>query len=139
MFPACPVRNVLARVGDKWSLLIMHSMVAAGQPLRFSALQRSIPDISQKMLTATLRALEEDGLVVRTVYPEVPPRVEYHLTARGVSFMEPASRWCSGRSTIWPRFSKTVSAIVARDGRRAALLRMLHGAYGLVLGLGYTV
>ena len=95
-FPACPVRNVLARVGDKWSLLIMHSMVAAGQPLRFSALQRSIPDISQKMLTATLRALEEDGLVVRTVYPEVPPRVEYHLTARGVSFMEackPMVQW----------------------------------------------
>ena len=96
MFPACPVRNVLARVGDKWSLLIMHSMVVADQPLRFAALQRSIPDISQKMLTATLRALEEDGLVVRTVYPEVPPRVEYHLTARGGAFMEackPMVQW----------------------------------------------
>lgn len=96
MFPACPVRNVLARVGDKWSLLVMHSMVAAGQPLRFSALQRSIPDISQKMLTATLRALEEDGLVLRTVYPEVPPRVEYQLTERGDSFMEackPMVQW----------------------------------------------
>lgn len=87
MFPDCPVRNVLARVGDKWSLLVMHEMERAALPLRFSALQKGIPDISKKMLTTTLRSLEEDGLVVRTIYAEVPPRVEYALTPCGVSFM----------------------------------------------------
>lgn len=68
----CPIRNVLARVGDKWSLLVMLTLREEGV-MRFGQLQRSVEDISQKSLTQTLRTLEEDGFVLRTVYPEVPP------------------------------------------------------------------
>lgn len=77
----CPTRLVLARIADKWTVMIVLRL-ARGR-LRFGELKREIPGISQKMLTQTLRALERDGLVVRTVYAEVPPRVEYSLTALG--------------------------------------------------------
>ncbi len=88
MFPACPIRNILARISDKWSLLVIYTLDKAGQEtIRFKKLQREIPDISQKMLTVTLRTLEEDGYVTRTVYPEVPPRVEYALTPRAHSLL----------------------------------------------------
>ena len=86
LFPDCPVRNILSRIGDKWSLLILHTLTQAAVPLRFSALQKALPDISKKVLATTLRHLEEDGLIRRTVYAEVPPRVDYHLTERGLSF-----------------------------------------------------
>lgn len=82
----CPIRNVLARVSSKWSLVVMSNLNENGM-MRYSALQRNIPDISQKVLTATLRTLVADGFVVRKVYPEVPPRVEYRITERGSSFM----------------------------------------------------
>lgn len=86
LFPGCPIRNILARICDKWSLLVLYTLEKAGKKqVRFKELQREIPDISQKMLTVTLRTLEEDGYVTRTVYPEVPPRVEYALTARAES------------------------------------------------------
>ena len=88
MFPDCPVRNVLARTGDKWSLLVMHELAKSGAPMRFGILHKSLPDISQKVLTQTLRRLEEDGFVRRTVYADVPPRVEYDLTPRALSFLE---------------------------------------------------
>ena len=81
LFPDCPIRNILARFSDKWSLLILYMLDSNGV-LRFNALRKLIPDISQKMLTNSLRTLEEDGMVVRTVYAEVPPRVEYQLTDR---------------------------------------------------------
>lgn len=84
--PDCPIRNVLARLGDKWSLLVLYMLNKHGT-MRFKSLQRTIPDISQKMLTVTLRTLEEDGFVVRTIYPEVPPRVEYTLTPRAESLL----------------------------------------------------
>lgn len=96
LFPDCPVRNVLSRVGDKWSLLVMKSLADHDAPMRFSLLRRSLPDISQKVLTATLRTLGEDGFVRREAYAEVPPRVEYALTARAESFLaacEPMLRW----------------------------------------------
>ena len=86
LFPACPIRNVLARVGDKWSLLVLYNLQHR-EPVRFKELQRQIPDISQKSLTQTLRTLEEDGFVSREVFPEVPPRVEYSLTARAHAFL----------------------------------------------------
>ena len=86
LFPDCPIRNVLARVGDKWSLLVLYNLQHK-EPVRFKELQRQIPDISQKSLTQTLRTLEEDGFVHREVFPEVPPRVEYSLTARAHSFL----------------------------------------------------
>lgn len=75
---ACPVREVLDRVAGKWSILII--VTAARGPVRFTQLERSIEGISRRMLTLTLRNLERDGLLSRTVYPTVPPRVEYELT-----------------------------------------------------------
>ncbi|WP_330350905.1 winged helix-turn-helix transcriptional regulator [Streptomyces sp. NBC_00582] len=75
------IRQVLDRVGDKWSLLLI-AVVEAG-PLRYTDLQRQVPGISQRMLTLTLRQLQEDGLITRTAYAEVPPRVEYTLTPLG--------------------------------------------------------
>lgn len=86
LFPDCPIRNVLARVGDKWSLLVLYNLQHK-EPVRFKELHRQIPDISQKSLTQTLRTLEEDGFVSREAFPEVPPRVEYSLTARAHSFL----------------------------------------------------
>jgi len=83
LFPNCPIRNILAKICDKWSLLVIYTLDKVGEKtIRFKELQREIPDISQKMLTVTLRTLECDGYVTRTVYPEVPPRVEYALTRR---------------------------------------------------------
>lgn len=84
----CPVRDVLDRIGDRWSLLVILAL-EGGKPVRFSVLKRSIEDISPRMLAHTLRRLEEDGLVSRTVYPTIPPRVDYELTALGRSFLKP--------------------------------------------------
>ena len=83
------VREVLDRVGDKWSMLVVGMLHE--RPLRFSELQRRVVGISQRMLTLTLRQLERDGLVTRTVHPEVPPRVEYALTELGRTLIEPVS------------------------------------------------
>ena len=84
----CPIRNVLARICDKWSMLVIFMLEKhQAEPLRFNALRKMIPDISQKMLTSTLRTLEEDGLILRQVYAEVPPRVEYSLTPRAQSLI----------------------------------------------------
>ncbi|GAB3579981.1 winged helix-turn-helix transcriptional regulator [Hymenobacter daeguensis] len=81
-FGLCPVRDILDRIGDKWSLLsILH--LGSTESLRFNELRKRIDGISQRMLTVTLRALESDGLVARTVYAQVPPRVEYELTELG--------------------------------------------------------
>jgi DNA-binding HxlR family transcriptional regulator len=84
--PACPVRNVLDRFGDKWSILIIIILGEAGK-MRFNGLHKTIGDISQKMLTTTLRTLETDGLISRKVFPEIPPRVEYELTEIGKSLV----------------------------------------------------
>lgn len=88
VFPDCPIRNILSKLCDKWSLLVIYTLNKTGKSaIRFKELQRDIPDISQKMLTVTLRTLEDDGYVTRTVYPEVPPRVEYALTPRTYSLL----------------------------------------------------
>lgn len=87
---ACPaVRDVLARVGDKWSVQII-AMLGDGA-MRFNELRKAIEGVSQRMLTLTLRNLERDGLVTRTVFPEIPPRVEYELTRLGETLLEPVS------------------------------------------------
>jgi DNA-binding HxlR family transcriptional regulator len=78
----CHAREILARVGDKWSVYVIHVLGDAGT-LRFNELRGRVEGISQRMLTVTLRGMERDGLVTRTVYPEVPPRVEYALTKLG--------------------------------------------------------
>ncbi len=82
----CPVRNVVARFGNKWALLVILVLSESG-PIRYNALSRNIPDISPRMLSSTLRALEADGLVDRVSYHEVPPRVEYSLSETGRSLV----------------------------------------------------
>lgn len=91
----CPVRDVLCRLNSKWAMLVLMTLHANGT-MRFGDLQKSIGDISQRMLTVTLRSLVADGLVGRKVYPEVPPRVEYALTDRGtglIPLLEPLIEW----------------------------------------------
>jgi len=83
--PQCPVRDVLDRFGDRWSILIL--LTLSDGKMRFMELLRAIPDISQRMLSKSLRTLEEDGFVSRRVFPTVPPRVDYELTAMGESLM----------------------------------------------------
>ena len=83
------ISDVLARVGDKWSVLVV-TRLGAGS-MRFNELRRAIGGISQRMLTLTLRGLERDGLVTRTVFPTIPPRVDYALTSLGRDLLEPVS------------------------------------------------
>ena len=82
----CPVRNVVARFGNKWALLVI-LVLSENEPIRYNELGRKIPDISSRVLSNTLRILEADGLVDRRVYQEVPPRVEYSLTETGRSLV----------------------------------------------------
>ena len=81
--PACPVATTVALIGSKWKLLIMRNLLA--RPWRFNELKRDLKGISQKVLTDSLRSMEKDGIITRTVYPEVPPRVEYALSDLGES------------------------------------------------------
>ena len=81
--PDCPVATTVQLIGNKWKLLILRNLLA--RPWRFNEMRRSIPGISQKVLTDNLRALEADGIITRTVFPEVPPRVEYALSELGDS------------------------------------------------------
>ena len=81
--PACPVATTVALIGSKWKLLILRNLMA--RPWRFNELRKDLAGISQKVLTDSLRSMEEDGLVTRTVYAEVPPRVEYALSDLGQS------------------------------------------------------
>jgi DNA-binding HxlR family transcriptional regulator len=95
----CPVRKVLDRFGDKWSLLVL-LILGKKETLRFNEINKAIgPDISQKMLTTTLRTLEADGFLKRTIYPEIPPRVEYTITALGkslVPLIDKLEKWAKG-------------------------------------------
>lgn len=95
------VSEVLARVGDKWSILVIATL--GGGPRRFSELKRGIEGVSQRMLTLTLRGLERDGLVTRTVTPIIPPRVDYELTDLGRSLLEPVNalgEWAIANRTV---------------------------------------
>ncbi len=90
----CPIRDVLDRIGDQWSLLVLEALDRGTR--RFNELLREIGDVSKQMLSRTLRRLEQDGFVRRTVHAEVPPRVEYALTPLGASFLQPMKslvRW----------------------------------------------
>lgn len=98
VLPACPLSQIIDRVGDKWTVMVV-GQLAEHHVVRFNALMRSIPGISHRMLTLTLRGLERDGLVKRTAYATVPPRVEYELTELGRSLRKPLSllaKWASG-------------------------------------------
>src|SRR5690606_10636939 len=103
-----PVRQILARVGDKWSVLIV--MALRDGPRRFNEMKRAIGTISQRMLTLTLMSMERDGLVRRTVFPTKPPRVDYELTALGRSLYEPIERlgrWAIDNETEIARAQET--------------------------------
>jgi DNA-binding HxlR family transcriptional regulator len=123
------ISAVLARVGDKWSVLIVSRL--GNGPMRFNELKRDIGGISQRMLTLTLRGLERDGLVTRTVFPTVPPRVDYELTALGRSLLVPVSalgEWArknmSRIEDAQAKFdSRTAKATAPLIGRAAAISR----------------
>ncbi len=111
------VSRVLARVGDKWSVLIV--MLLGEGPRRFNEIKRMVGGISQRMLTLTLRGLERDGLVIRTVFPTVPPRVEYELTELGHSLWQPVEKL-----GLWARAHiAEINAAQERFDRRAKKIR----------------
>lgn len=82
----CPIRDIISRISSKWAMLVLVTLHSNGT-MRFNDIQKSIGEVSQRMLTVTLRSLEAEGLIHRKVYPEVPPRVEYKLSERGESLM----------------------------------------------------
>lgn len=101
---ACPVFTTLSLIANKWSISLLHQLMIADQnTARFSALRKSLGTITQRELTKHLRQFEEHGIVIRTVYPESPPRVEYQLTPLGASLSEPIealSRWAEKNAAI---------------------------------------
>jgi DNA-binding HxlR family transcriptional regulator len=113
----CQAREVLDRIGDKWSLHVVHQL-GGPRPRRFSELRRGIEGISQRMLTVTLRGLERDGLVARTVHPTVPPRVEYTLTPLGRTMLDTACELINWADAHLPE----IHASQAAYDRNAALL-----------------
>ena len=111
--PRCPSRQVLDRIAEKWTALVIHVLAQGTQ--RYSQLHRRIGGVSQKMLTRTLRGLERDGLVGRTVYPVVPPRVAYSLTPLGRTLIAPLAAICLWAETHLP----AMQAARARSDRQA--------------------
>ncbi|MFB2586682.1 winged helix-turn-helix transcriptional regulator [Herbiconiux liukaitaii] len=111
------IRDLMDRVGDKWSLLIIGTLRSG--TLRFSELQRHIPGISQRMLTLTLKNLARDGLVTRTVHAEVPPRVEYSLTATGRTLIGPAEALAAWAVTHLPAIAAARTEFDRRADARA--------------------
>lgn len=112
---ACPVRDVVDHLGDKWSTLLI--VVLASGPQRFSAIRRAVPDISQRMLTQTLRDLQRDGLIQREVFPTVPPSVEYRLSPLGESLLDPLAALVTWASA---NHAAIKTARQAYDGEAAA-------------------
>lgn len=111
----CAVRDVVDHLGDKWSTLLI--VVLASGPRRFSAIRRAVPDISQRMLTQTLRDLQRDGLIAREVFPTVPPSVEYRLSPLGESLLEPLAGLVSWAAA---HHAAIRAARAAYDGQAAA-------------------
>ena len=106
ILPECRVATTVSLIGSKWKLLIMRNLLA--RPWRFNELQKSIDGISQKALTEALRSMEADGIVSRTVYPEVPPRVEYALTELGESMrpiIQSMEQWGNNYKTQTDRYT----------------------------------
>jgi DNA-binding HxlR family transcriptional regulator len=117
----CEFRDMLSRICDKWSLLVI--LILEGMPQkrgRFSDLKRSIPGISQRMLTATVRNLERDGMLTRHVYAEVPPRVEYELTTLGRGLMDPVRGLVTWLQSNWAVIRTSRDRFDARKVRSRA-------------------
>jgi DNA-binding HxlR family transcriptional regulator len=128
----CHAREMLARVGDKWSVYVIHVLGDAGT-LRFNELRGEVDGISQRMLTVTLRGLERDGLVVRTVFPEVPPRVEYALTPLGATLRQLVRGHFQRSGAHLPEVDKARAEYDARN-RRAASSKRIERQNGLMKG-----
>ena len=104
----CPITDLLARLGDKWSMLVLVTLARSeGHCLRFSEMMRQVEGISQRMLTTTLRHLERDGIVTRRIYPEVPPREEYTMTPRGLELLVPVKELVDWMIKEWPEIEKS--------------------------------
>src|SRR5688572_8181180 len=112
----CHAREMLARVGDKWSVYVIHLLGDNGM-LRFNELKNQVDGISQRMLTVTLRGLERDGLVTRKVYPEVPPRVEYALTPLGSTLRELVRGLIKWSGAHLPEVDSARAAYDSRHGK----------------------
>lgn len=113
----CPLDSLLPRLGDKWTIHVIALLSEAeGNQLRFTELKNSIDGISQKMLTVTLRELERDGLIIRHVFPEVPPRVEYQLTSIGKGMLPSLTSFMDWMQSNWPAIEQSRSGY---DGRQA--------------------
>jgi DNA-binding HxlR family transcriptional regulator len=112
----CHAREMLARIGDKWSVYVIHVLGAVGT-LRFNELRSEVEGISQRMLTVTLRGMERDGLVGRTVYPEVPPRVEYTLTPLGATLRQVVRGLVEWSGAHLRKVDAARAAYDARNGR----------------------
>jgi DNA-binding HxlR family transcriptional regulator len=125
----CHARELLDRVGDKWSLYVIHVLNSAGT-LRFNELRSRVDGISQRMLTVTLRGLERDGLVVRTVYPEVPPRVEYALTSLGTTLQQLVCGLVTWAGAHLTEVDAARTAYDARNGARARSPAAAHRGTG---------
>ena len=97
------VRELLTKIGDKWTIFIILSLDLLGGRARFSELERAVPGISQRMLSLTLKNLERDGLVIRELFPEVPPRVEYEITEMGKSLLRPTQGLVDWAKAKWEK------------------------------------
>lgn len=109
--PDCPVATTVQLIGNKWKLLILRNLRM--RPWRFNELQKSLEGISQKVLTQSLRSMEADGIIVRTVYAEVPPRVEYSLSELGKPCVRSWMRWNSGAITTRRRFIEKMPGVIS--------------------------
>ena len=113
----CPISDLLSRLGDKWSVLVLAALSEADSGrMRFSELMRAVGGISQRMLTTTLRHLERDGVLTRRVFAEVPPRVEYTLTARGQGLLVPVKSLIAWLLNEWPEIAKSRREYDERTG-----------------------
>lgn len=108
------VRELLTKVGDKWTIFVVLSLDLLGGRARFSELERAVPGISQRMLSTTLKNLERDGLAIREVFPEVPPRVEYEMTKLGKSLLRPTQGLVDWAKDNWEDVRRAQSQY---DGR----------------------
>jgi DNA-binding HxlR family transcriptional regulator len=113
---SCPVRNVIDRLGDKWSVLVL-MLLEESNVMRFNEMFGYIQTISQKMLAVTLKSLEADGLVKRTVYPQIPPKVEYELTERGRSLLPHLHQLVSWANSNMVEIKKSREAFEMVGGR----------------------
>jgi len=108
------VRELLTKIGDKWTIFVILSLDLLGGRARFSELERSVPGISQRMLSTTLKNLERDGLVIRELFPEVPPRVEYEINDLGKSLLLPTQGLVNWAKENWERVREAQAKFDAR-------------------------